>query len=156
MTRDLVEDALGFAERKHKNQKDDSGYSYFEAHLLQTYDILAQVTDDETVLAASLLHDTLEDTETTYDELKQRFGQEVADLVREVTHEGNKKEGYYFPHLKSQKGIMIKMADRLSNISRMEPWDEKRREKYLKKTKFWKSSPNFENIDTTGKPSSRD
>lgn len=140
MSRDLVEDAFQFAQYKHRNQKDDSGYNYFEAHLAQTYDILAQVTDDDYTLAAGLLHDTLEDTDTTYEELVRVFGQEVADLVLEVTHEGTKEGGYYFPRLQSQKAIMIKLADRLSNISRMEPWDEKRREKYLKKTKFWKST----------------
>ena len=58
---------------------------------------------------------------------------------REVTHEGQKDEyGYYFPRLKSQTGIMLKLADRLSNISRMQSWSKKRRSHYLRKTKFWK------------------
>jgi (p)ppGpp synthase/HD superfamily hydrolase len=57
----------------------------------------------------------------------------------EVTHEeSNDNFGYYFPRLKTREGIMIKLADRLSNISRMDSWDIARREHYLKKTKFWK------------------
>jgi hypothetical protein len=46
--------------------------------------------------------------------------------------------GYYFPRLKSQKAITIKFADRLSNLSRMNAWDEERRRQYLAKSKFWK------------------
>ncbi|MEQ1676621.1 MAG: HD domain-containing protein [Chitinophagaceae bacterium] len=137
---DLVDIAYNFAQQKHRGQQDDGGADYFLAHVVQVFNILRKVTDNQDILAAALLHDTLEDTETTYEELVNTFGIPVANLVMEVTHEGNSKDGYYFPRLHSQHGIMIKMADRLSNISRMEPWDEKRREKYLKKTKFWKSS----------------
>lgn len=135
----ILEKALQFAEEKHKGQVDDEGKASM-AHPQQTFLILKNVTDDESLLAAAFLHDTLEDTETTYEELLINFGKDIADLVNEVTHEGSKDDhGYYFPRLHTQRGIMLKFADRLSNLSRMGSWDEKRKEQYLKRSKFWKS-----------------
>lgn len=136
----MLVDAHDFAKEKHKGQKDDDGKDYFEAHCMQVYNILCSVTVDEELLSAALLHDTIEDTDTTYDELVEKFGKEVADLVNEVTQEGKADEnGFYFPRLHSKKGIMLKFADRLSNTSRMDSWNEKRQAHYLKKSKFWKS-----------------
>jgi len=132
-------DAFLFAKEKHKGQRDDEDLPYFIAHILHAVSIVKQVTMDHEIIIATYLHDTLEDTETTYPELCLNFGVPVANLVLEVTHEGKKDSyGYYFPRLKSQKAIMIKFADRLSNISRMEAWPPKRREAYLKKSQFWK------------------
>jgi len=49
------------------------------------------------------------------------------------------KEGYnYFPNLQSQEAILIKFADRLSNLSRMKVWPLTKQEQYLTKSKFWK------------------
>lgn len=135
-----IKEAYDFAKEKHKDQKDDMGKDYFDAHLVVVYNILKYVTDDENILSAGLLHDTLEDTDTNYNELKEKFGQRIADLVNEVTHEGQKDEGgFYFPRLESKEAILIKFADRLSNLSRMENWGDKRKEHYLKKSKFWRS-----------------
>ena len=134
-----IEKAINFAREKHKGQLDDEGKDYF-FHLEQVVDILQSVTDDEEIIASAYLHDTLEDTNTTYNELVEEFGVVVADLVNEVTHEGQKDEkGFYFPRLKSKKAILIKFADRLSNISRMNNWSESRKKQYLKKSKFWRS-----------------
>ncbi len=136
----MIEKALQFGELKHNGQVDDSGKCYFFAHCVQVYNILKLVTSDENLLVASLLHDTLEDTETTYEELEREFGKDVANLVNEVTHEGKKdSKGYYFPRLKTQRGILLKFADRLSNLSRMDCWPEDRRKQYLAKSRFWKS-----------------
>jgi len=133
-----IDKAFAFARTKHANQKDDSGKEYFVAHIRQVVEILEKVTNDKAIIVAAYLHDTLEDTDTTYEELVREFGVEVADLVKELTHAGNKESGYYFPYLRSKKAILIKFADRLSNLSRMEPWDEKRQKHYLNKSKFWK------------------
>lgn len=143
--RPLLQKAWDFAEEKHKAQKDDSGGPYFY-HCVQVCLVLQCVAaSDENLLCAGLLHDTIEDTDTTYEELKREFNKDVADLVMEVTHEGDKDRGYHFPRLKTQRGIMLKFADRLSNLSRMEPWDEKRKAHYIKKSTFWKSgTPNVE------------
>jgi (p)ppGpp synthase/HD superfamily hydrolase len=129
-----------FSKLKHAGQLDDTGKDYYEAHIQQVHDIVLQVTDNPEILAASLLHDTLEDTNTTYEELVEIFGKRVADLVHELTHEGNKdKKGFYFPRLKSKDAILIKFADRLSNLSRMEKWKYDRQISYINKSKFWKS-----------------
>ncbi len=135
---DVVRKAYLFARAKHKGQLDDTGKDYMDAHIQQVVSILCKVTDDDDILAAAYLHDTIEDTHTTYAELVDIFGETIADLVMEVTHDGQKDEyGYYFPRLKSQKAILIKFADRLSNLSRMEAWDEKKQQQYLRKSKFW-------------------
>lgn len=137
----LIEKAFDFAEEAHRGQIDDSGKPYFN-HLCTVLDIVSQVTQDEEIQAAAMLHDTLEDTKTTFADLVEAFGERVAGLVLEVTHEKNHDTGgYYFPRLKSRDAILIKYADRLHNLSRMEPWDEKRREQYIKRSKFWKSNP---------------
>jgi len=135
----MIEKATLFAFKKHNKQVDDNGNPYC-LHPAMVAEILGKITDDEAILCAALLHDTIEDTDTTYEELVREFNKEIADLVMEVSHEGKKdSKGYYFPRLHSQKGIMIKFADRLSNLSRMETWDEKRKAQYLKKSKFWLS-----------------
>lgn len=137
---DIVNKAAGFAKRKHANQKDDEGNDYYFAHLLPVATILRQVTKNENVIAAGYLHDTLEDTETTEQELREEFGDTIANLVLEVTQEGQKdNKGYWFPRLHTKFGIMIKFADRLSNLSRMDSWSFERQQHYLKKSKFWKS-----------------
>lgn len=138
----LITKAFQFGSEKHKNQKDDSGKNYFDAHCVQVFNLLGEITSDVDVLCAGLLHDTIEDTQTTYEELCTEFNKRIADLVMEVTQEGtNDNYGYYFPRLKSKDGILIKLCDRASNISRMESWDIGSQKHYLKKTKFWKSAP---------------
>lgn len=128
--------ALQFATFKHIDQLDDCGEPYIR-HPISVASLL-QFTEDDNLMCAALLHDTIEDTDTTHEELVKEFGQDIADLVNEVTHEGKKdSKGYYFPRLKTKRGIMLKFADRLNNLSRMESWDEKRKEHYLLKSKFW-------------------
>ena len=133
-----IRKAFAFAKKKHKGQKDDSGKGYFYAHCFQVFQILLRLKVDHNLLCAGLLHDTIEDTETSYMEIVAMFNKDIADLVMEVTHEGDKKTGYYFPRLKTKRGIILKFADRLSNISRMDCWPEDRQQHYLKKSKFWK------------------
>jgi len=132
--------AFDFAREKHKGQVDDQGDDYFKAHCCKVAQILEQVNAKPEIVAAGYLHDTIEDTDTTYEELVSVFGKEIADLVYEVTHEGRAdNKGYYFPRLKSKDAILIKFADRLSNLTRMQSWDEKRQEQYIRKSKFWSS-----------------
>jgi len=135
----IVEKAAAFAELKHQGQLDDNGQDYYKAHVVQVVDILRLVTTNEAILAAAYLHDIIEDTVVTGTELSLLFGDHVATLVWEVTHaELPEAAGYSFPNLISKEAIMIKFADRLSNISRMESWDPKRQEQYLRKSKFWR------------------
>lgn len=131
--------AKTFAAVRHSGQKDDDGNDYYMHHLLPVCEALMQLTNDEEIWMAGILHDVLEDTDVTYEELKDKFGQRVADLVNEVTDEGEADSyGKYFPRLKSKEGIMIKFIDRASNISRMNCWHKERQDHYLKKSVFWK------------------
>ena len=136
----MILKANNFAKEKHKEQKDDLGNDYFKTHCYVVYQILKLIDADDNLLCAGLLHDTIEDTDTTYEELVEEFNQDIAELVKEVSHEGKKDNyGYYFPHLKTERGITLKFADRISNLSRMHCWGRDRKEQYLRKSKFWKS-----------------
>ena len=137
----LEDKALDYASKKHKGQLDDRGRPYFFAHVIQVYNILQDVTDDEPTLCAGLLHDIIEDTDTSYDELLHEFTREIADLVLEVTHEGKDIKDFYWPRLKSRKGIMIQFADRLSNMSRMREWPGDIQQQFLKDSVFWRDKP---------------
>lgn len=136
----IINNAWLFAKEKHNGQLDDDGKSYFEAHLIPVSNLIRIVTNDPDLIATALLHDILEDTNVTYEQLKWGFNERIANLVLELTHEGTDDNyGYYFPRLKSKEAIMIKLADRLSNISRMGSWDIARQNHYLEKTRFWKT-----------------
>ena len=137
----IIIKAIRFATEAHKGQERDDGRPFI-LHPEKTADILELVTDDANLIAAGWLHDTVEDTDVTYTQLVEEFGKDVADLVREVTKIGIEDSvGYYFPFLKTQRGIMLKFADRLSNVADMNTWGDKRKAHYLRKSKFWKSDP---------------
>lgn len=133
----LVTRAMWFAMRAHNGQTRDDGEDYI-VHPAQVANIIGCVTDDQEIIAAAWLHDIIEDTQYTYDDLEKKFGKRVADLVNEVTHEKHPR-GNYFPRLETREGIMLKFADRLSNLSDMKTWDEKRKAHYLRRSKFWYS-----------------
>ena len=135
------EEVVAFAFEKHKNQVDDDGEPYIN-HICQVVDLLRNVTNDKDIIAAAYLHDTIEDCGVLYSEIKDKFGKNIADLVLEVTHDDYGDKGHTFPRLKSKEAIMIKFADRLSNISRMKPWEKDRQDHYLRRSKFWKNDIN--------------
>jgi (p)ppGpp synthase/HD superfamily hydrolase len=129
-----------FSKKKYERELDDDGKTpYFDSHILKVVAILRCVTSDQNIITAAYLHDTIEDSGTTYQEIAELFGGRVAGLVYEVTHEGKGRENYYFPRLKSREAIMLKFADRLSNISRMTVWPEDKQADYLRRSKFWKT-----------------
>lgn len=134
----LIDKAREYAKRVHTGQKDDAGQDYFK-HLEQVALMLSVITTDPDVIAAGYLHDTIEDTSTSFNDLVREFNPRIAGLVHEVTHESLINEGWYFPRLRTRDAILIKFADRLSNLSRMEPWTEQRQKHYLKKSKFWRT-----------------
>jgi (p)ppGpp synthase/HD superfamily hydrolase len=92
-------------------------------HFLEVCKILQDEFDvnDQNILVAALLHDTLEDTNTTYEEIKKTFSKEIADLVQEVSHPKNynneQKEEYYESLKYVSSGVkMIKLADFTSHL----------------------------------------
>jgi len=134
-----INKAIRFAIEKHKGQKDDANKDVFETHLKVVGETLQRLTNDVDVICAGYLHDTLEDTNTSLKELMLNFGNNVAGLVYQCTDEGKKDSyGKYFPRLKSKDAILIKFIDRASNLQRMELWSEKRKDQYLRRSKFWK------------------
>ena len=137
----LVDKALEYASEKHKGQLDDQDRPYFFAHLVQVHSILKDVTDDVETLCAGILHDVIENTNTSYDDLIHEFNKPVADLVLELTQKGDRDTGYYFSKLHSRKAVMVKFADRLSNLSRMDDWPGDKQLAYLEMSKFWSSDP---------------
>lgn len=144
LDRGLVDKALEFASERHKGQLDDQGRPYFFAHVVQVYGILIDVSDDTEILCAGLLHDVLEDTETTYEELRNVFTPNIAEIVKMVTHNEHSK---VFPNLNPtdeynvlfHKAVLVKFADRLSNLSRMESWSDSKRREYINSSIFWKT-----------------
>lgn len=137
----LEEKALEFASIKHEGQLDDQGRPYFFAHIIQVYGLLKDITDDEEIICVGILHDTIEDTDTTYEELIREFNKEIADLVMELTFQGDEETGRYFPLLHSHKAIVVKFADRLSNLVRMVDWPGDWQQGYLKNSCFWPTEP---------------
>ena len=83
----LILDALGFAAHKHRDQRrKDAGATPYINHPIAVAKLLVECgIDDPVILQAAILHDTIEDTETTREELERQFGDEVAAVVVEVT-----------------------------------------------------------------------
>src|SRR4051812_30316039 len=121
----LVSSAAEFAAKRHtgKARKAPPDEPYIN-HLAEVASILAEVTDggDAELVAAGWLHDTVEDTATTREELAQKFGERVAALVVEVTDDMSlpktkrrQRQIEDAPH-KSSGAKLIKIADKVSNI----------------------------------------
>ena len=141
----LLLDALAFAAHKHRDQRrKDVAASPYINHpiaLARVLAVEAGVTD-EVVIAAALLHDTIEDTQTTYAELVSQFGEAVASIVAEVTDDKDlpKAERKALqvsgaPH-KSAGAKLVKLADKICNlrdIAQSPPagWGLSRRQAYF-------------------------
>jgi len=127
MDEERLELAYNFAKEKHDGQTRVSGEPYY-THPVEVASILADIRMDEDTVITAILHDTLEDTSATYDELKSMFGQDVADLVNGVskltkiesqTFEGKQAENFRKLLLAMSEDIrvlLVKLADRLHNM----------------------------------------
>jgi len=118
--------AYTFADEKHKNQKRKSGESYI-IHPLHVAYILASWGLDTQTICAALLHDVVEDTDATYEDIEKNFDEEVASLVEGVTKLSNlfktveekKTKNYKKMFIAMEKDIrviILKLADRLHNV----------------------------------------
>lgn len=137
----LINRAYVYSMKAHGNQKRASGQPYL-VHPLAVAGILADLKLDDASIAVGLLHDTLEDTLTTQDELRSLFGQEVAELTEGVTklskisfEDKAVEQAENFRKLllamsKDIRVLLIKLADRLHNMRTLEAFakeDKKRR-----------------------------
>ena len=117
--------ALAFAAHKHRAQRrKDKEASPYINHPIALADVLVNEggVDDPVALCAAVLHDTIEDTETSYEELQQRFGKEIAGVVMEVTDDKNldkaerKALQVAHAHKLSKRARLVKLADKISNL----------------------------------------
>ena len=121
----LIVAAADFAARRHAGQrrKGVAGEPYVN-HLLEVAALLAEATGgrDAELVAAALLHDTLEDTATEYEELAALFGRDIAALVAEVTDDKSlpkaerKRRQIESAPAASERAKLLKIADKTSNV----------------------------------------
>jgi guanosine-3',5'-bis(diphosphate) 3'-pyrophosphohydrolase len=144
LTQSII-DALQFAAEKHRHQRrKDRHLSPYVNHLIEVLHLLWHRGEvrDESVLVASLLHDTLEDTETSGRELEQHFGTLVRELVEAVSDdkalpkEARKQaQIVHAPHL-PVGAKLVKLADKCANLSDLlfyppADWPDSRRRAYV-------------------------
>jgi guanosine-3',5'-bis(diphosphate) 3'-pyrophosphohydrolase len=141
----LILNAASFAADKHRNQRrKDADASPYINHPLALADILAREgdVDDAQVIAAALLHDTVEDTETTIEEVEAQFGKRVASIVAEVTDdkslpkEERKRLQVVTSCTKSHGAKLVKLADKIANLRDLlaappADWSPERRLQYF-------------------------
>lgn len=137
--------AVHFAANKHRNQRrKDVEASPYINHPIEVAELLSRVggVSDIVVLQGAILHDTIEDTKTTGEELEEAFGSDVRRVVEEVTDdkrlpkaERKQLQIEHAPHL-SERARQIKLADKISNVrgvTQTPPadWSQARRQEYL-------------------------
>jgi len=137
--------AAAFAAEKHRDQRrKDAEASPYINHPIALANVLANeggVTDTN-VICAALLHDTIEDTETTEAELRAAFGDEITDIVLEVTddkslakHVRKQRQIDHAPHI-SAEAKLVKLADKICNLrdileSPPAGWSAERKQEYF-------------------------
>jgi guanosine-3',5'-bis(diphosphate) 3'-pyrophosphohydrolase len=117
--------AVAFAAEKHRHQRrKDAPASPYINHPIALANVLVDEggVHDPVVLCAAILHDTVEDTETTFEELERAFGQIIASVVREVTDdkaleykERKQRQIDHAPHA-SPQAKFVKLADKICNL----------------------------------------
>ena len=148
---ELIYKVYNYAKEKHSGQTRVSGEEYIN-HPIATAMILTGVFADKETICAGLLHDILEDTDTTKQELEELFGKDIAYLVHGVSkisriHFSTENEALVEYYKKIIVGmsedvrvIIIKLADRLHNMRTLWALPEDKRKR--------KSERNFRNIST--------
>ena len=145
MNNTLILKAAHFSAQKHSTQRrKDKDASPYINHPISVALAISQIggVDDPEILAAALLHDTIEDTETTPEELEAEFGKKVCDYVLDVTDDKtlpkHERKSRQIEHAKkiSKGAALIKLGDKISNVTDVinnppEDWDINRRKEYL-------------------------
>lgn len=141
----LVLRAIRFAAEKHTDQRrKDSKSSPYVNHPIQVAEVLWTIGEvrDETLLVASILHDTIEDTATSPEEIRTQFGEAVLALVLEVTDDKGlpkqvrKQRQVETASHKTHSAKLLKLADKICNVrdlidSPPRDWSLERKQEYL-------------------------
>ena len=140
---DMITQAYEYADKAHEGQMRQSGEPYI-THPISVAHILVELGMDTETICAGLLHDVVEDTASTLDEIKKMFGADVALMVDGVTkltklsysskeqRQAENVRKMLLAMAKDVRVIIVKLADRLHNMRTGEYWKEyKRREKAL-------------------------
>jgi GTP pyrophosphokinase len=142
---DLLARAYRFSERAHAGQKRSSGEAYV-SHCVEVAKILAELHLDSVTVASGLIHDVIEDTGVSVQELEREFGGEIASIVDGVTKIGNitfrstqerQVENYrklLLSIAKDARVILIKLADRLHNMRTLDYLPEEKRRRIAQET----------------------
>ena len=141
----LLNRAYVYGARAHAKQTRASGEPYF-GHPLQVAAILTELKLDDASIVTALLHDTIEDTEATYAEIRELFGEEIATLVDGVTKlnklemtskEQEQAENFrklLLAMAKDVRVILVKLADRLHNMRTLGPLRPDKRQRIARET----------------------
>jgi GTP pyrophosphokinase len=142
----LIRKAYEFSSQAHAGQKRQSGEPYVE-HCLEVAFILAEQHMDSTTIAAGLVHDVVEDTGVSLEQMRDEFGDEIAELVDGVTKLGavhyssrEEQQADYFRKMlltmaRDIRVILIKLADRLHNMRTLEHLPAAKRRRIAQETR---------------------
>ncbi|HEY4100280.1 MAG TPA: bifunctional (p)ppGpp synthetase/guanosine-3',5'-bis(diphosphate) 3'-pyrophosphohydrolase [Gemmatimonadales bacterium] len=142
----LIDRALRYAAAAHRGQKRMSGEDFVE-HSIAVASILASLLVDTTSICAALLHDVVEDSDVTVDDINREFGEEVGDLVDGLTKISHltfrssveeQSENYrklLLSVARDARVIIIKLADRLHNMRTLEHLPPERRQRIATETR---------------------
>jgi guanosine-3',5'-bis(diphosphate) 3'-pyrophosphohydrolase len=141
----LLLDAVAFAAERHRDQRrKDADASPYINHPIALASLLKREgIDDIAVLCAALLHDTLEDTRTSFEELRERFGDAIASIVLEVSDDKGlpkaERKRLQVEHARaaSPRAKLVKLADKICNVQDIvhappANWPVERRREYLR------------------------
>jgi guanosine-3',5'-bis(diphosphate) 3'-pyrophosphohydrolase len=145
--RKMIESAYLYAKDKHKDERRKSGEPYIQ-HPLEVAYILAQLQSGPATIAAGLLHDTVEDTDATIEDIQNRFGEDVAKIVDSLTKiqrlklshrtesdfEAEDHRKIFLGMAQDVRVIIVKLADRLHNMRTLEALTPERQKALSKET----------------------
>ena len=142
---EIIRKAWQFCLQQHDGQKRASGEPYV-IHPLEVGQVLAELKMDSTAIAAGLLHDAVEDTDVTSEEIAKRFGEQVAHIVEGVTkldkikfanredHQAENIRKMLLAMVTDIRVVIIKLADRLHNMRTLEHLKPEKQQKIARET----------------------
>jgi (p)ppGpp synthase/HD superfamily hydrolase len=138
-----MDEIIEFMKNKHAGQIRKLSKDPYIVHPIKVAEILKTMNENDDLIKAAYLHDTIEDTNTTLEEISEKFGLKVANLVKELTSDRAAikevgKAQYLTKKMNdmSMNALTIKLADRLDNVSDLNASDLEFARKYLKETQF--------------------